>query len=696
MPAVHHGISQRLATERAMPHDERDDLLDRLLSLERQNLELHAELQEIKRELKRRASPGEDPRSIQPAEARPGDARPAGSPHALEVQVGADRHRPPGARQEETTAAAPSHAPEERLDLEYWLGGRGLLLLGVAALVLAVGFFVREAIERGWIGPLVRVLMGAGVGVVAVLIGERVRSTGYRTYGLWLSAGGFSAIYLSLWAATVLYGLITGTAGFFLMALVVALAAALGTLRDSESFVVLAAVGGYLAPLLLRLETDSNLFGLGYLGLLTAAGLWLAYRGGWTRLAAVAVVGGTILTTLNSGDPHLHGSYLVALAASGLLLFRRRRWHGLSLWLVLFSWASFWAGSIAWGIAELVFSAYAAGLWLVDLIATIGVTDWSSGVEDGDGTGGPVRHAGRLAVGPETGRLFREVSGLGLILLPPAFFFFSAMAGLDHEPYRSYLEEIGGALAAVLGAVYLAQAVRGERGKGAASGLWRAAVGFTFWLAVPRIVWSEIDAVRAWLVEGIGFTALGVWLGRVEARAAGLVALTLATLVFWGLISGRPAGEAAFVGGWALTGLVASLSFAGWSLAVARGDATSLELDLRPFLLLASAAFFLGWGTGEILRFYGDLEEPARWILARDLSISAFWLVYAAAILIAGFWLDQAAVRWGGLGMALIAAGKVFAYDLSQMSRLYRIFSFVLLAVVLLAVSYRYQRWQRS
>ncbi len=89
------------------------------------------------------------------------------------------------------------------------------------------------------------------------------------------------------------------------------------------------------------------------------------------------------------------------------------------------------------------------------------------------------------------------------------------------------------------------------------------------------------------------------------------------------------------------------------------------------------------------------LGETARWALARDVSISAFWIAYAAVLLGVGFWLQQPPVRWTGLGMALIAAAKVFLYDLSQLSQLYRIVSFVLLALVLLALSFRYQRWRR-
>jgi uncharacterized membrane protein len=112
--------------------------------------------------------------------------------------------------------------------------------------------------------------------------------------------------------------------------------------------------------------------------------------------------------------------------------------------------------------------------------------------------------------------------------------------------------------------------------------------------------------------------------------------------------------------------------------------------------MLGAALFFLGWGTAEIFRFYDLLGEADRWMLARDLSISAFWMAYAAALLTAGFLLSKAPVRWAGLGMALVAAGKVFLYDLSQLSQLYRISSFVLLAIVLLALSYRYQRLRRG
>ena len=75
-----------------------------------------------------------------------------------------------------------------------------------------------------------------------------------------------------------------------------------------------------------------------------------------------------------------------------------------------------------------------------------------------------------------------------------------------------------------------------------------------------------------------------------------------------------------------------------------------------------------------------------------EVWVSVAWFVEAALLMAAGFWRKSALVRW--LALALIAATtlKVFAYDIWDLSRGYRIVSFVLLGVLLLAVSFAYQR----
>ncbi len=772
-----------------MTHDERMLLQQQLAELERQSEQVQRELRRFRERLLRyEANVAREPAEQVCAREAAKEATAAPAPPLIERrEEAADSPLASSPAPNSATVAATEEREKSYADLEFWLGGRGLLLLGVAALVLAVGFFVKEAIERGWLGPTVRVLLGAGVGIVAVVAGERIRALGYRTYGLWLAAGGFAAIYLSIWAAAALYSLVSTPPAFMLLVVVVGSAAVTGLRRESESFVALAAFGGYLAPILLQVETDSNVFGLGYLGLLSGAGFWVAYRGRWTYLASVALAGGSILPIANAGDPqlhvvylvllvaaaltvslrrswhhlsllavalgwmsfglgyhewgvtgmtffagaaaisaaglwvahrakwpylaalavpggtllplaspgdpHLHGVYLVSLVVAALVVSRQRRWHFVSALVVGLGWLSYWRGSDDWAFSGIGFAACAAALWLAGWIAWAGITDWAGG--GGAGSEAADRMDDRLALHEDPIALGNDFAGLGLTLVPPWLFFVAAMIGIWNSAYRDWLDEIGFALALVLGAVHVGHALWSQPGTGAGSRVWRAALGSVFWLVAPAVLWQDVGLARAWLVEGFALTAAGVALRYSVARAAGLAGFVLAVITYWYTVHLRPESDVAFISGWALSGLVACLGLAVWSLAVFRLERVKpWEEHVRPFLLLASAVFFLGWGTGEIIRFYDLLGDAERWTLARDLSISAFWMAYAAALLASGFGLKQPPIRWAGLGMALIAAGKVFLYDLSQLSQLYRIGSFVLLAFVLLALSFRYQRWR--
>jgi hypothetical protein len=675
-----------------MAEQERDSLHSRLDVLQRQLDELRYELHRVKREVESRESGAVEP---PPHRASP---EPPTPPVERAPQPQAPPMQPPRrpAHKEAWQATTAAEREKKAIDLEFWLGGRGLLLLGVTAGVLAVGFFVKEAIEREWIGPAARVLLGGGVGIAAVIAGEWIRARGYRVYGLWLAAGGFGALYVSIWAAAALYALVSTAFGFLLMVAVVTVAAALGLLRRSESFVALAAFGGYLAPILLQVEAASNVFGLGYLGLLSAAGLLVAFTGRWAYLASLALLGGAALPLQNQGDPALHGAYLVTLVAAALVIARLRRWHYVSLLAVSLGWVALWMGSTDWGIMGVSFAAFAAALLSANLIASLGVRDWvpTAGKRKRETVETTVDRPA-LRHGPRSATL--EVTGLILTVVPPWLFLATALNGIENSVYDDWIGEIGLSLALLLGAAYVAQAIWIGPGIGAGSRLWPAATGLALWIFAPLLLWEEIGVVRTWVIEGAIFTAVGVWWERMTARTAGLVAFGLAGLMYWALEAVRTTGDPAFYSGSALTGLAACAGLLAWSLALVRLERPkSWERSIRPLVMLGAALFFLGWGTAEIFRFYDLLGEADRWMLARDLSISAFWMAYAAALLTAGFLLSKAPVRWAGLGMALVAAGKVFLYDLSQLSQLYRISSFVLLAIVLLALSYRYQRLRRG
>lgn len=75
-----------------------------------------------------------------------------------------------------------------------------------------------------------------------------------------------------------------------------------------------------------------------------------------------------------------------------------------------------------------------------------------------------------------------------------------------------------------------------------------------------------------------------------------------------------------------------------------------------------------------------------------SLGISLGWCLQAAALMAIGFWRRSAFVRWQALALLMVAITKVFAYDVWALQQEYRILSFVLLGILLLVVSFLYQR----
>ena len=81
--------------------------------------------------------------------------------------------------------------------------------------------------------------------------------------------------------------------------------------------------------------------------------------------------------------------------------------------------------------------------------------------------------------------------------------------------------------------------------------------------------------------------------------------------------------------------------------------------------------------------------------LAKQLSLSVVWGLYASGMLIAGQKRRLRMLRLMGLALLSLTTLKVFIWDLSSLDRVYRIISFIMLGAILLVVSYFYQRSQQ-
>jgi uncharacterized membrane protein len=74
-------------------------------------------------------------------------------------------------------------------------------------------------------------------------------------------------------------------------------------------------------------------------------------------------------------------------------------------------------------------------------------------------------------------------------------------------------------------------------------------------------------------------------------------------------------------------------------------------------------------------------------------TYSAAWLVLAGVLLAFGIRERSVPLRYGSLGVLVLTVGKVFLFDMGQLTGLYRAGSFAGLGLCLLAVGYLYQRF---
>jgi uncharacterized membrane protein len=115
---------------------------------------------------------------------------------------------------------------------------------------------------------------------------------------------------------------------------------------------------------------------------------------------------------------------------------------------------------------------------------------------------------------------------------------------------------------------------------------------------------------------------------------------------------------------------------------------------LVPLVLHAVATVFtLLWISAEVEAYWqaaGASDIRAR--LSRELSRSIGWGLYGAVLIVVGLWRSLASLRWLGILTIGLTVLKVFFVDLSVLGGAYRIIGFLVLGLLLVGLSYLYQR----
>ncbi|MGH3886426.1 MAG: DUF2339 domain-containing protein [Pseudonocardiaceae bacterium] len=162
-----------------------------------------------------------------------------------------------------------------------WVGG-AVTLLGVLLLLVL-------AVQRGWLGPLPRVLGGAALALALIGVGVAVhRRPAGRAGGVVLAATGLAALYLDTVAATVLYGYLPTGIGLAVGLLVAAAGLALADRWQAEPLAVAVVAGAAVTgPVLTGLDPVPL---VGFLLVLQVAATPVQLRRGWIVLPVAAAV----------------------------------------------------------------------------------------------------------------------------------------------------------------------------------------------------------------------------------------------------------------------------------------------------------------------------------------------------------------------------------------------------------------------
>lgn len=129
-----------------------------------------------------------------------------------------------------------------------------------------------------------------------------------------------------------------------------------------------------------------------------------------------------------------------------------------------------------------------------------------------------------------------------------------------------------------------------------------------------------------------------------------------------------------------------------------------LWLEEKPQLRMATLPRSLTGGVSLVLLFVFVSYQVRQYFHPRFLmegatenaeiyTYSAVWLVLGAFLLLLGTLKSNKALRIASLGVMIVTVGKVFLYDIDELTGLYRVFSFMGLGLSLLALSWFYSRF---
>ena len=633
-----------------------DELLARIDDLERKLQGLEGELHELRALARaaRIAAPEPDPWAAPvvpeppPIPAPPaewwqderGRWRQGPRPEPVAEPVAASTAPAPTAEAEPSVWDREVRFPD--LSLEDLFGAKALAWAGGVVTLLGVVFFFVLAVNRGWIGPGMRIGFGAGASLLVFAAGLWLE----RRYGSLYSAlaavgAGIAGGYATLLAATALYDMLPTWGALVAAAAIAGLGLAVSLAWTSEIVAGLGLVGAMAVPAFLVLQGGLTTTGTAFVALVFAAAAVTAAREQWPTLLVVSVA--------------------VSLAQVGALVLDT---DGLQ-------WSRFAVAAVFWALyvgAGLGWQLQVAGERLARLTASLVLLS----------AGFAVLSAAWLLDG-SWGRLDRE----GVVLGISALAYGALSAAFFVRPGARRLSVLLGATGLAVGAIALADLLSG---------------------ASLTYAWAVEGALLAWLAWRTGelrfqlgsFAYLVLALGHALAFEARLDRLfdpnphpghgapTITVL-----------GAAALVAAWfarepeiepepeegALSFLAQPLQELRRAQPIVRRALVSAATLLGVYALSLVVLELFELGAGDV----------QTWFDRGHVVVSATWGLVGLAAVVVGLRRPSRAITFAGLGWLAFTLGKLGLYDARELDATLRSYSFLAVGACLLLAGYLFQ-----
>ena len=637
-----------------------------------------------------------------PAPARPAPLAPSATP------------APAAAAAARAAAAAPE-------SLESRIGGRWLLNIGIAAIVIGVAYFQKWAIDYNWITPTMRVIQGAIAGAVMIVAGGRFARRGYDFYGQMIAGGGVAVLYVSTYAAFNYYQLIERPTAFVLLAAISALGAWLADRHESQGLAVCSVTGGFVTPFLLAGNTDAQVALFTYDAILVAGTMFLAGRRDWPSLHVVSYVL-TLVTIAGWADryyvpsryPHYLRTELFFTLFCAMFVTIAVRMRRSESPLAQAAAVLLWTAPVAYYLASLVVLAphpTAMLVWLIAVtitgaVASARVATWI-GLAISAAVAVPLLGWTQTYGGPAwvTPGL-ATIAGIYVIALAAQFRVMGAadrmrpaeIAWLHLNALSAFaacyllLEDthiaVTGPLAAAFAAwngVLAAAVLKHDR----EYALHFAALAFSLLSVAVALQFDGPAVTVGWAAEGAAVVALGLHERREWLRLSGAALFTLAVVRTLELLTTGPAANHMVVLNprAACAAVVIGLSYLIAWLHRRYQEPEARDWGVGSGILVAQL-LTVSLLTSEIYAFFEVRNSP----FTREVMTSVTWAAYATALIVVGLYRRYVPIRYFGIGLFAITILKVFFGDLAHLQQIYRVLSVMGLGLLLLLTSWLYQR----